>query len=855
MSIFTSNIPLIVNNISTMKDVSAQNMDLSGSLDVSGNTTIGGTLDVETSLTTNQLIVNDSLLFDTIVIRRPNEVITTDTSVPSAGSINIRELQCWVNEVNILATNAGSLNSYFAYWSDKENDIGYRSTFSPELAYNEIINTGADFAIGPENSATDFAFIIKNVPKSSITAIQSFIYYNRDSNTWGQRAIGLAVEFYNIDNDPNLESPLATTNEISSYEEVYRFDFPAIDTYPTGDFSDTESISNIASETLALKEVVSEFADSANITGGLKVDTITTTGNVDISGNASITGDLVVGTTNIITELGTKQDEITTDTDLTLNSITTSSLNTSGRVGFDTTNIQFNTLVLRRPTGSDMIALNEIQVWVNDVNIMVEPSNSLIGYFANWDTDKDTELPPLSYEGTIRSVDKVYNNILENDNDFGSHSGYNNTNAMIIKNIPLTNINDIQSIVYYNRSGEDRSIGLVLELYNIDNDAGLIYPLASSNVITTYQLRYRYDFPSITSYSGFADGNSIDDIVNDSIALTETINVSNIEMVGNVDISGDLVVGTTNIITEIGTKQDEINDGDLTIANTNGLQTALDNKYDDTGGTISGSVTITSDLIVGTTNIITEIGTKQDTIDDDDLTIAKTSGLQTALDNKYDDTGGTIGGNVTITGDLVVGSTNIIDEIGTKQDTIDETTHLIVDRITTESTTIDCEMNGRLVTANKKMFINNVEKDLEGLTSYNLEIVQPFLSGNYLSYSSGLFTFQNLTDTDVHLFIVTLVMSVESDTYDERVNWRLTPYLDNNNFNGYGRFYTTTEGATEINRYSTLMVRTLVGARNDQVYRLTLDCNKEGDSTFGSSMDGLKVRNASIFTFEYVGIN
>jgi len=46
MSIFTSNIPLIVNNISTMKDVSAQNMDLSGSLDVTGNETVDGTLDV-----------------------------------------------------------------------------------------------------------------------------------------------------------------------------------------------------------------------------------------------------------------------------------------------------------------------------------------------------------------------------------------------------------------------------------------------------------------------------------------------------------------------------------------------------------------------------------------------------------------------------------------------------------------------------------------------------------------------------------------------------------------------------------------------------------------------------------------
>jgi len=123
MSIFTSNIPLIVNNISTMKDVSAQNMDLSGSLDVSGNTTIGGalqanggitcdtdkfvvedatgntsiggTLNVETSLTTNQLIVNDDLYFDTIVIRRP-------TGVGTGRFIGISEVQLFVNDVNVL---------------------------------------------------------------------------------------------------------------------------------------------------------------------------------------------------------------------------------------------------------------------------------------------------------------------------------------------------------------------------------------------------------------------------------------------------------------------------------------------------------------------------------------------------------------------------------------------------------------------------------------------------------------------------------------------------------------------------------------------------------------------------------
>ena len=119
-----------------------------------------------------------------------------------------------------------------------------------------------------------------------------------------------------------------------------------------------------------------------------------------------------------------------------------------------------------------------------------------------------------------------------------------------------------------------------------------------------------------------------------------------------------------NVITEIGTKQDTIEDGDLTIAKTSGLQTALNGKQD----TIENG-----DLTIANTNgLQTALDDKQDTIEDGDLTIAKTSGLQTALDNKYDDTGGTINGNVSITGGLLVGTTNIIDELGDKQDTIED---------------------------------------------------------------------------------------------------------------------------------------------------------------------------------------
>jgi len=73
-------------------------------------------------------------------------------------------------------------------------------------------------------------------------------------------------------------------------------------------------------------------------------------------------------------------------------------------------------------------------------------------------------------------------------------------------------------------------------------------------------------------------------------------------------------------------KEPTIQDNGLTIAKTAGLQDALDSKFNNTGGSITGSVDITGNLVVGTTNIIEEIGTKQDSIQVGDLTITQTAG-------------------------------------------------------------------------------------------------------------------------------------------------------------------------------------------------------------------------------------
>jgi len=181
---------------------------------------------------------------------------------------------------------------------------------------------------------------------------------------------------------------------------------------------------------------------------------------------------------------------------------------------------------------------------VNGSNILVENSAILTGYFALW-ADK---IPNTS------SVDFMYNNIIETN--FGGSGGTNN--ALIIKNIPPTFINDIQAIIFYNRQGggateRGRAIGLLLELYNSTNDPDLTEVLANTNVISQGVLVYRYDFPSIDTYTDFVGVNSITNIVNNSVALAEVANVISFpaEITGDVVISGSITSNGVNINTTL----------------------------------------------------------------------------------------------------------------------------------------------------------------------------------------------------------------------------------------------------------------------------------------------------------------
>jgi hypothetical protein len=121
----------------------------------------------------------------------------------------------------------------------------------------------------------------------------------------------------------------------------------------------------------------------------------------------------------------------------------------NGNIILDTTT-NFDTIVIRQPTNitegssfqnDNIINLNELQVWVNDTNIMV--NSGLTSFYVDFN-DNDTIISSTA-EG-------IYNNIIEEDSGTTSGSSSTIEVASIIKNIPLSAIEEILALVLYNRN-------------------------------------------------------------------------------------------------------------------------------------------------------------------------------------------------------------------------------------------------------------------------------------------------------------------------------------------------------------------------------------------------------------------
>jgi hypothetical protein len=133
-------------------------------------------------------------------------------------------------------------------------------------------------------------------------------------------------------------------------------------------------------------------------------------------------------------------------------------------------------------------------------------------------------------------------------------------------------VNDIQAIVLYHRAGAGnvgRAIKLTIELYNNDTeyDPNLLSPLATTTPITIGVRGYRYDFPSIDTYTlRFSNGVSIsqipletydgsdwDSIIRDvPIIFNSKIHINtDATITGDLSVGGSLFLGDTNLTEDI----------------------------------------------------------------------------------------------------------------------------------------------------------------------------------------------------------------------------------------------------------------------------------------------------------------
>ena len=149
------------------------------------------------------------------------------------------------------------------------------------------------------------------------------------------------------------------------------------------------------------------------------------------------------------------------------------------------------------------------RVWIGGSNLL--QSASLESLFVNWAVDKEADLGSLG-GGIVYNTAKLYNNVISSE--YSTHSKEDNSTsdiALIIKGLPLTLIESIQSLVLYNRTGSfnNTTIGLAIELYNSTQDPNLTDILATTSVITSAVNVYRFDFPDIGSYTVFSTGESL----------------------------------------------------------------------------------------------------------------------------------------------------------------------------------------------------------------------------------------------------------------------------------------------------------------------------------------------------------
>jgi hypothetical protein len=272
-----------------------------------------------------------------------------------------------------------------------------------------------------------------------------------------------------------------------------------------------------------------------------------------------------------------------------------------------------------------------------------------------------------------------------------------------------------------------------------------------------------------------------------------------------------------------------ITDGSLTIARTSGLQTALDGKQ--------ATITDGSLTIARTSGLQTALDGKQATIADGDLTIAKTNGLQTALDSKEP--------TITSATDLTINSlttTNI------------STTNLSATEISTASATMG---SNTLTMASDKYlesisnyayYYKNGNSAMTG-TTHLVEFNSNTLQSALITKTSN----SRYTINRAGYYLVTCNFHPENSSINDRVCYRavfLKNGLANDAWSGDGFCYTRED---DFGEFGTCANNRIISLAVDDYIEVQITCKIASEGLFVSDLTGSLARRRSGLSFQYLG--
>jgi cytoskeletal protein CcmA (bactofilin family) len=587
-----------------MQDVSAQNMDLSGSLDVSQNTTIGGTLSVignetvggtlgvtnTTTLTGNVGIGGASGSHNLLVTG--SERITGNLDV--SGDLNVNGNINLTGTLSVTeATTLSSLSvtgNVVAGTIDSGNITGRTGTTitAPTITASGNLYVGQNtndsstksifFGGGFGDNGYDLA-VIENRIYSATEQSELLLFKGNDAigavgpDRIRLRAATIAFDTYPADTrtrtDENVRMTILSNGNVGIGTKTPT---TLLDVSGTGRITGTTTLTG-----------------NVGIGGASGTETLLVSGSERITGNLDVSGDLnVTGNFNfneIIQNITTVNNEVIISTQLDIsNQGTGPALKVSQfGVGEDqdvavfnagdegdafkidyagnshfykpvNMNQTFDTILIRRPDAvGGIINLRTLQVFVNGVNILLSSTNSTqsiqsgsIGNVIEFITWNNSVVSgSLAIASNIR-----LNNI---QSDFSVHSLVQDIPYMSLY-IPLTqsfSISDVQSVVLYNRAASSRINGFQIELYNRSGFTPGVNVLYTMPINTTTNV-YRFDLPSISSYTGFSSVDSQTLIKDITVSYSYFSNTllkvdGNVEFGGGLSVSGATTLNSLNV--------------------------------------------------------------------------------------------------------------------------------------------------------------------------------------------------------------------------------------------------------------------------------------------------------------------